>query len=61
MEDNRIPSKITEQACILFYIPPPGGGGKIIKGFGDGGKKLRGKKEKKRKFGENKTFGSTKS
>ena len=33
----------------------------LIKGFGDGGKYQRGKKEKKRKFGENKTFGSTKS
>ena len=33
----------------------------IIKGFGDWGKNSRGEKEKKRKFGENKTFDSTKS
>ena len=32
--------------------PPPGGGGEI-KGFGDVEGKGRGKKEKKRKFGEN--------
>ena len=45
--------------CSVF--PPPGGGGKIIKGFGDWGKNSRGEKEKKRKFGENKTFGGRKS
>ena len=33
-------------------FPPPGGGGKKIKGSGDGEGNLRGKKEKKRKFGE---------
>ena len=44
---------------ILFYIPPapPVGGGEIVKDFGDGEKNVRGKK---RKFGENITFGSTK-
>ena len=32
-----------------------------IKGSGDGERNQRGKKEKKRKFGENTTFDSTKS
>ena len=36
-------------------------GGKIIKGFGEREGKGRRKKEKKRKFGENITFGSNKS
>ena len=49
------------QACIFLSFPPPGGGGKKIKGSGDGEGNLRGKKEKKRKFGENITFYSTKS
>ena len=40
--------------------PPPGGGGEI-KGFGDVEGKGRGKKEKKRWFGENIIFDSTKS
>ena len=35
--------------------------GKKIKGSGDGEENQRGKKEKKRKFGENITFDSTKS
>ena len=45
---------------ILEFSLPPVGGGKI-KGSGDGEGNLRGKKEKKRKFGENITFYSTKS
>ena len=45
---------------IIEFSPPPGGGGKI-KGSGDGEGNQRGKKEKKRKFGENITFDSTKS
>ena len=49
------------QACIFLSFPPPGGGGKKIKGSGDGEGNLRGEKEKKRKFGENITFYSTKS
>ena len=49
------------QACIFLSFPPPGGGGKRIKGSGDEEGNLRGKKEKKRKFGENITFYSTKS
>ena len=44
---------------IIEFPPPPWGG--EIKGFGNGEENQRGKKEKKRKFGENKTFGSTKS
>ena len=50
------------QARILLSFPPPwwGGVGKI-KGSGDGEGNQRGKKEKKRKFGENITFDSTKS
>ena len=39
----------------------PSGGGGEIKGSGDGEGNQRGKKEKKRKFGENITFDSTKS
>ena len=46
---------------IIEFSPPPVGGGKKIKGSGDGEGNLRGKKEKKRKFGENITFYSTKS
>ena len=38
-----------------------GGKGKLIKGSGDGEGNLWGRKEKKRKFGENETFDSTKS
>ena len=53
--------KSYSQACIFLSFPPPGGGGKKIKGSGDGEGNLRGKKEKKRKFGENITFYSTKS
>ena len=44
---------LCQQACILFYIPPPrGGGGKIIKGFGDGGKMQGVKKRKKENLGK---------
>ena len=43
----------------ILEFPPPVGGG--IKGSGDGERNLRGKKEKKRKFGENITFYSTRS
>ena len=49
------------QACIFLSFPPPRVGGEKIKGSGDGEGNLRGKKEKKRKFGENITFYSTKS
>ena len=45
---------------IIEFSPPPVGGGEI-KGSGDGEENQRGKKEKKRKFGENITFDSTKS
>ena len=36
----------------MFYIPPPPWGEKIIKGFGDGGKNVRGKKRKKENLGK---------
>ena len=39
---------------IVLHSPPRWGGEEIIKGFGDREKNARGKKEKKRKFGENK-------
>ena len=50
-----------EAGLYILEFSPPGGGGKKIKGSGGGEENLRGKKEKKRKFGENITFYSTKS
>ena len=40
------------------FLPPPPVMGKLVKGFGDGEGNLR---KEKRKFGENRTFGSYKS
>ena len=48
------------QACILLSFPRGRGVGEI-KGCEDGEENQKGKKEKKRKLGENLTFGSTKS
>ena len=45
---------------IVLYSPP-GGGGKKSKGLEKGKEKEGGKKRKKRKLGENITFGSKKS
>ena len=57
----RIRIRIITGLYILEFSPPPVGGGKKIKRSGDGEGNLRGDKEKKRKFGENITFYSTKS
>ena len=59
--EDEVGAAIEPGLYIVLYSPPPVGGGKIIKGFGEREGKGRRKKEKKRKFGENITFGSTKS
>ena len=55
-----ITRKIKDRLVFPSNKPLCGGGGEI-KGSGDGEENQRGKKEKKRKFGENITFDSTKS
>ena len=55
------PQKNKKAGLYILEFPPPGGGGKKIKGSGDGEGNQKGKKEKKRNFGENITFYSTKS
>ena len=49
-----------EKIAAGLYIVPYSRMGKIIKGFGEREGKGRRKKEKKRLFRENKTFGSNK-
>ena len=44
---------------IIEFSPPPVGGGKKSKGL-EVGKKIKGGKKRKKKFGENITFDSTK-
>ena len=52
-------TKVYITGLYIFKLPPPRWG-RGIKEFENGEGYQRGEKEKKRKFGENKTFDSTK-